>query len=74
MKEALNDTPMFRDFAALDGTQRLPDETTVLRFRHLLEEHKLADQTRKLVNDMLGSKWSQGTPANANHSTHSCRA
>jgi transposase, IS5 family len=49
-------TPMFRDFAALHGTQRLPDETTILRFRHLPEEHKLADQMLGVVNDMLGSK------------------
>ena len=38
MEEALHDTPMYRDFAGLDaGLARLPDETTILRFRHLLE-------------------------------------
>ena len=47
---------MYRDFAGLDWTQRLPDETTILRFRHLLEAHKLADQMLSVVNDMLGSK------------------
>jgi transposase, IS5 family len=56
MEEALHDTPMYREFAQLDWTQRLPDETTILRFRHLLEEHKLADQMLSVVNDMLGSK------------------
>ena len=56
MEEALHDTPMFRNFAQLDWTQRLPDETTILRFRHLLEEHKLADQILSVVNDMLGAK------------------
>ena len=56
MEEALHDTPMFRNFAQLDWTQRLPDETTILRFRHLLEEHKLADQMLSVVNDMLGAK------------------
>ena len=56
MEEALHDTPMFRDFAQLDWTQRLPDETTILRFRHLLEAHKLADQMLSVVNDMLGAK------------------
>ena len=55
-EEALHDTPMYRDFAGLDWTQRLPDETTILRFRHLLEAHKLADQMLSVVNDMLGSK------------------
>ena len=47
---------MYRDFAGLDWTQRLPDETTILRFRHLLEAHKLADQMLSVVNDMLGFK------------------
>ena len=56
MEEALHDTPMYREFAQLDWTQRLPDETTILRFRHLLEEHKLADQMLSVVNDMLGAK------------------
>ncbi len=53
---ALHDTPMYRDFAGLDWTQRLPDETTILRFRHLLEAHKLADRMLSVVNDMLGFK------------------
>jgi IS5 family transposase len=39
MEEALHDVPLFREFAKLgDGVTRLPDETTILRFRHLLEE------------------------------------
>ena len=38
MEEALHDTPVLREFAGLDSwTSRLPDETTILRFRHLLE-------------------------------------
>lgn len=37
MEEALRDMPVFRGFAKLgDGVTRLPDETTILRFRHLL--------------------------------------
>lgn len=37
MEEALRDVPLYREFAKLDGvTVRLPDETTILRFRHLL--------------------------------------
>ena len=44
MEEALHDVPLFREFAGLDGWDaRLPDESTILRFRHLLEKHKLAD-------------------------------
>lgn len=37
MAEALHDPPGFREFAKLeDGATRLPDETTILPFRHLL--------------------------------------
>ena len=43
MEEALHDIPVLRRFAGLDaGTSRLPDETTILNFRHLLEAHELA--------------------------------
>ena len=47
MEEALHDMPVFREFAKLDGLDRLPDETTILRFRHLLEKHDLATDMRK---------------------------
>jgi IS5 family transposase len=43
MEEALHDMPVFREFGKLgEGAARLPDETTILRFRHLLEKHDLA--------------------------------
>jgi len=35
--------PVFRAFAGIDpGTTGIPDATTILRFRHLLERHELA--------------------------------
>ena len=37
-------------------TTRLPDESTILRFRHLLEKHKLAAQILASVSDMLRDK------------------
>ena len=38
MEEALHDVPSYREFSGLDaGITRLPDESTILRFRHLLE-------------------------------------
>ncbi len=44
MEEALHDVPLYRKFVGLAGwTQRLPDETSILRFRHLLQKHKRAD-------------------------------
>jgi len=57
MEEALHDMPLFREFAGL-GTwdERLPDESTILRFRHVLEKHKLAPQMLKTVNDLLTAK------------------
>jgi IS5 family transposase len=49
--------PVFREFAKLDdGVKRLPDETTILRFRHLLEKHDLATDMLRVVNDLLQAK------------------
>jgi IS5 family transposase len=56
MEEALHDVPVFRDFAGLDYSQRLPDESTILRFRHLLEQHRLAAQILAVVNEQLHTK------------------
>ena len=57
MEEALHDVPPYREFAGLDNwTTRLPDESTILRFRHLLEKHKLAAQILTSINDMLRDK------------------
>ncbi len=56
MEEALHDMPVFREFAKLDGVSRLPDETTILRFRHLLEKHDLATDMLRVVNDILQAK------------------
>ena len=56
MEEALHDVPMYREFAQLDaGVTRLPDETTVLRFRHLLEEHGLSAQMLATINANLSA-------------------
>jgi transposase, IS5 family len=57
MEEALHDMPLFREFAGLGGwSDRLPDETTILRFRHLLEEHKLTPKILQTVNELLRGK------------------
>ena len=34
----------------------MPDESTILRFRHRLEKHKLADAILATVNDLLGEQ------------------
>ena len=57
MEEQLHDVPLYREFAKLDGiAARLPDETTILRFRHLLERHNLAVDMLRVVNDILQAK------------------
>jgi len=54
MEEALHDVPLYREFADLEGPmRRLPDESTILRFRHLLEEHGLAAPMLATVNRVL---------------------
>jgi IS5 family transposase len=57
MEEALHDTPLYCEFAHLDaGMARLPDETTILRFRHLLEENNLSIQLLATINATLIAK------------------
>lgn len=56
MEEALHDMAMFREFANLSWDERLPDETTILRFRRLLEVHQLAAEIFKVVNERLTAK------------------
>jgi IS5 family transposase len=57
MEEALHDIPLYREFALLDaGMTRLPDESTILRFRHLLEAHELSVGILATVNEILQAK------------------
>jgi len=44
MEEALYDTPAMRRFAQIGGLADIPDETTILNFRRLLETHDLAEK------------------------------
>ena len=54
MEEALHDVPVFRDFAGLSNWgDALPSDSSILRFRRLLERHKLADQILAAVNEQL---------------------
>ena len=57
MEEALYDIPLYRQFAGLDlGSRGVPDESTLLRFRHLLEEHKLASRMLLVINTTLAAQ------------------
>ena len=53
MEEAFFDVPLYREFARLEDYARLPDESTILRFRHRLEQHHLAEQILATVNQLL---------------------
>ena len=52
MEEALYDSFSMRQFARL-GVGRVPDETTILNFRHLLEKHGIAEEALEAVNLLL---------------------
>ena len=56
MEEALYDTPVMRRFARLSGLDNVPDETTILNFRRLLETHGLAESIFERVNAHLARK------------------
>lgn len=54
MEEALYDIPAMRDFAGIDlGNEAAPDETTICKFRHLLEKKNLGERLFHLVNAYL---------------------
>ena len=50
VEEALYDSPTMRAFVGIDlGREPGPDETTVCKFRHLLEEHRLGPVVFEIV-------------------------
>src|ERR1017187_1898977 len=54
VEEALYDSVAMRSFVGIDrGVEGAPDETTVCKFRHLLERNKLGKALLKAVNDHL---------------------
>jgi len=69
VEEALYDSAAMRDFAGIDlGREAAPDETTVCKFRHLLERHKLGKELFLAVNQHLksqGIKVTRGTIVDA---------
>ena len=51
VEEALYDSAVMRQFVGIDlGCEPAPDETTVCKFRHLLEEHQLGERILGQVN------------------------
>ena len=50
MEDALIEVPTMRRFAGIDLiSDRIPDETTILSFRHLLEKNKLVQEIFDIV-------------------------
>lgn len=68
-EEALYDSRALRQFVGIDlGREPVPDETTICKFRHLMEKHNLGDELFRLVNQYLqesGLKVSRGTIVDA---------
>ena len=56
MEEALYEIGSMRMFAGLSMTGPIPDETTILNFRRMIEEHDLAPDILERVNAHLSRK------------------
>jgi IS5 family transposase len=69
VEEALYDSVAMRSFVGIDlGVEGAPDETTVCKFRHLLERNKLGKTLLRAVNEHLhrsGIKIAKGTIVDA---------
>ncbi len=69
VEEALYESSSMRSFVGIDlGREPVPDETTVMRFRHLLEQHQLGARIFEEVGRVLhtrGLRLSKGTIVDA---------
>ena len=69
VEEALYDSHALRQFVGIDlGREPVPDETTICKFRHLLETHQLGQQLFARIGAYLavhGIKVSRGTIVDA---------
>jgi IS5 family transposase len=56
-EDAIYDSESMRRFARVElGDDKIPDESTILRFRHLLERHRLTEAIFEAVKDLLAEK------------------
>jgi len=55
MEDALHEIESMRRFAGLSLANRMPDETTILNFRHFLEKHKLGKVIFDTMNQHLAT-------------------
>jgi IS5 family transposase len=69
VEEALYDSRAMRQFVGIDlGREPVPDETTICKFRHLLEAHQIGEQLFARIGEYLaaqGMKVSRGTIVDA---------
>ena len=57
MEDALIDNGAIRPFAGIDLVKNnIPDATTILAFRHVVEQHQLAEETFKTMEQYLEEK------------------
>ena len=56
MEDSLYEIESMRRFAGLRLSDRLPDEATILNFRHLLERHNLGEKLFNEINKYLQSQ------------------
>src|SRR5574337_1896867 len=57
VEEALYDSRAMRQFVSIDlGREPVPDETTICKFRHLLEAHQLGEQLFALIRTYLAEQ------------------
>jgi len=74
VEEAVYDLAAMRDFVGVDlGREPVPDETTVCRFRHLLEQHDLGRQLFDEVQRHLAAKGLKVAPARSSMPRSSTR-
>jgi len=56
-EDAIYDSESMRRFARVElGDDKIPDESTILRFRHLLERHRLTEGIFEAVKDLLADR------------------
>lgn len=69
VEEALYDSRAMRQFVGIDlGREPVPDETTICKFRHLLEAHQVGERLFARIGEYLaaqGMKVSRGTIVDA---------
>lgn len=54
IEDAIYDSYAFRKFMGINfNEEQVPDATTLLKFRHLLEKHKIGEQIFKAINKAL---------------------